>query len=29
LSTGNGLQGVDVFGMPSTRSIGFNLKFSL
>ncbi|OAZ05165.1 SusC/RagA family TonB-linked outer membrane protein [Flavobacterium succinicans] len=26
LSTGNGLQGVDVFGMPSTRSIGLNLN---
>ena len=26
LSVGNGLQGVDVFGMPSTRSFGFNLK---
>lgn len=25
-STGNGLQGVDVYGMPSTRSIGANLK---
>jgi TonB-linked SusC/RagA family outer membrane protein len=26
LSTGNGLQGVDVFGMPSTRSVGLNLN---
>jgi len=26
LSTGNALQGVDVFGMPSTRSIGLNLN---
>ncbi len=26
LSVGNGLQGIDVFGMPSTRSFGFNLK---
>lgn len=26
LSTGNNNQGIDVFGMPSTRSIGFNLK---
>jgi hypothetical protein len=26
LSTGNGLQGVDVFGMPSTKSIGLNLN---
>ena len=26
MSTGNGLQGVDVFGMPSARSIGFNVK---
>ncbi len=26
MSTDNGLQGVDVFGLPSTRSIGFNLK---
>ncbi|MBC5838042.1 SusC/RagA family TonB-linked outer membrane protein [Flavobacterium muglaense] len=26
LSTGEGLQGVDVFGMPSTRSIGLNLN---
>lgn len=26
LSVGNSLQGVDVFGMPSTRSFGFNLK---
>ncbi len=28
LSTGNGLQGVDVFGLPSTRSIGLNLGLS-
>lgn len=28
LSTGNDLQGVDAFGMPSTRSFGFNLKVS-
>jgi outer membrane receptor protein involved in Fe transport len=28
LSTGEGLQGVDVFGAPSTRSIGMNLNFS-
>ena len=28
LSTGNGLQGVDVFAIPSTRSIGFNFKIS-
>ncbi len=27
MSTGNGLQGVDVFGLPSTRSMGINLKF--
>lgn len=26
ISTGNALQGVDVFGMPSTRSFGFNVK---
>lgn len=26
LSVGNGLQGVDVFGTPSTRSFGFNVK---
>jgi len=26
LSTGNSLQGVDVFGMPSNRSLGINLK---
>jgi TonB-linked SusC/RagA family outer membrane protein len=26
LSVGNGLQGVHAFGMPSTRSFGFNLK---
>ena len=28
LSVGNGLQGVDAFGMPSTRSFGFNIKFN-
>jgi TonB-linked SusC/RagA family outer membrane protein len=28
LSTGNSLQGVDVFGMPSSRSVGFNLKIN-
>ena len=28
LSTGNTNQGVDVFGMPTTRNIGFNLKFT-
>ncbi|HEX8017997.1 MAG TPA: SusC/RagA family TonB-linked outer membrane protein [Flavobacterium sp.] len=28
LSTGEGLQGVDVFGMPSTRSIGVNLNLT-
>jgi TonB-linked SusC/RagA family outer membrane protein len=27
MSTGNGLQGVDVFGLPATRSMGVNLKF--
>lgn len=26
LSTGEGLQGVDIFGMPTTRSIGLNLN---
>lgn len=26
MSSGNGMQGVDVFGIPSTRSIGFGLK---
>jgi len=26
LSTGEGLQGVDIYGMPSTRSIGLNLN---
>jgi hypothetical protein len=26
MSTGNGLQGVDVFGLPATRSLGVNLK---
>ena len=28
LSTGNTLQGVDVYGMPTTRNIGFNIKLS-
>ncbi len=28
LSTGNALQGVDVFGLPSTRSIGLNLNLT-
>ncbi len=28
MSTGNDLQGVDVFGMPTTRSFGFNIKLS-
>ena len=28
MSVGNGNQGVDVFGMPTTRNIGFNLKFT-
>jgi hypothetical protein len=28
MSTGNNCQGVDVFGMPTTRSIGFNVKFT-
>ncbi len=28
LSTGEGLQGVDIFGMPSTRSIGLNLNLT-
>ncbi|CAG5019030.1 TonB-dependent receptor P3 [Dyadobacter sp. CECT 9275] len=28
MSTNNALQSADVFGMPSTRSYGFNLKFS-
>jgi len=28
LSTGEGLQGVDVFGQPSTRSIGFNFNLT-
>ncbi len=28
LSTGNGLQGVDIFGSPSTRSIGINVGLS-
>jgi len=26
MSTSNRLQGVDVFGMPTNRSFGFNLK---
>ncbi|RAJ02584.1 TonB-linked SusC/RagA family outer membrane protein [Chitinophaga skermanii] len=26
MGTGNGLQGIDVFGLPATRSIGVNLK---
>lgn len=29
MSTDNGLQGVDVFGLPATRSFGLNLKVSL
>jgi TonB-linked SusC/RagA family outer membrane protein len=29
MSTGNGLQGVDVFGLPSVRSYGLNIKMSL
>ncbi|WP_143307897.1 SusC/RagA family TonB-linked outer membrane protein [Chitinophaga vietnamensis] len=29
MSTDNGLQGVDVFGLPATRSFGLNLKLSL
>jgi len=28
LSTGNGLQGLDVFGSPSTRSLGLNIQLS-
>lgn len=28
LSTGEGLQGVDIFGLPSTRSIGLNLNIT-
>ena len=28
LSTGNALQGVDVLGLPSTRSIGLNLNLT-
>ena len=28
LSVGNSLQGLDVFGVPSTRSFGFNVKLS-
>lgn len=28
LSTGNNLQGIDIYGMPSTRSLGFNVKLS-
>ncbi|MDR0348343.1 MAG: SusC/RagA family TonB-linked outer membrane protein [Tannerella sp.] len=29
LSTNNSNQGIDIFGMPSTRSFGFNLRVSL
>jgi hypothetical protein len=28
MSTGNSCQGVDVFGLPTTRSMGFNIKFT-
>lgn len=28
LSTGNANQGIDVFGMPTTRSLGFNIKLT-
>lgn len=28
LSTGEGLQGVDIFGLPSTRAIGFNVNLT-
>ncbi len=28
MSVGNANQGVDVFGMPSTRNMGFNIKFT-
>lgn len=28
MSVGNNNQGIDVFGMPTTRNIGFNLKFT-
>lgn len=28
MSTGNSVQGIDVFGMPTTRSLGFNVKFT-
>lgn len=28
LSVGNANQGVDIFGMPTTRNIGFNIKFT-
>jgi TonB-linked SusC/RagA family outer membrane protein len=28
MSTGNSCQGADVFGMPTTRSVGFNIKFT-
>jgi hypothetical protein len=28
LSTGNALQGVDVLGLPSTRSVGLNLNLT-
>ena len=29
MSTGNGLQGIDVFGLPPVRSFGMNIKMSL
>ena len=29
MSVGNNNQGVDVFGMPTTRNIGFNLRLTL
>ncbi|GAA4826400.1 SusC/RagA family TonB-linked outer membrane protein [Algivirga pacifica] len=28
MSSGNGLQGIDVFSLPSTRSVGLNVNFS-
>ena len=28
MSTGNGMQSNDVFSMPSTRSVGFNIKLT-
>ena len=28
MSVGNDNQGLDTFGMPSTRNIGFNIKFT-